>query len=184
MCWQGEKHVRRDQVVDAFRSDCVDIVRDFISVVLEIGTVTRDCVNPQRTAVSQCEKLVLRTGFVVDLNASKPWNGVAWKMCRPNGGDELMDFLDKEDPELVMGSSSRGVSDFLKGWKRALEKRTDFHVCALACARQHQRGNVFLHEAQLDQRRGKTGTFHGSRHFLRFSRSRVQLVGGRFAEEM
>ena len=35
VCWQGEKHVRRDQVVDAFRSDCVDIergARDFISV--------------------------------------------------------------------------------------------------------------------------------------------------------
>ena len=25
VCWKGEKHVRRDQVVDAFRSDCVDI---------------------------------------------------------------------------------------------------------------------------------------------------------------
>ena len=25
VCWKGEKHSRRDQVVDAFRSDCVDI---------------------------------------------------------------------------------------------------------------------------------------------------------------
>ena len=68
-------------------------------------------------------------------------------MCRPKGGDELMDFLDKEDPELVIGSSSCDVSGFLKGSKRALEKQTDFHVCARACARQHQRGKVFLHEA-------------------------------------
>ena len=36
----------------------------------------------------------------------------------------------------------------------------------------------------LDQRRGRTRTFHGSRHFLEFSRSRVQFVGGRFAKEM
>ena len=25
VCWQGEKHVRRNQAIDAFRSDCVDI---------------------------------------------------------------------------------------------------------------------------------------------------------------
>ena len=39
MCWREAQHVRRDQVVDAFRSDFVDIgerergVRDFISIV-------------------------------------------------------------------------------------------------------------------------------------------------------
>ena len=55
--------------------------------------------------------------------------GIAWNMCRPKGGDDLMDFLDKEDPELVIGSSSCDVSDFLKGSKRALEKQTDFHEC-------------------------------------------------------
>ena len=150
VCWQGEKHVRRDQVVDAFRSDCVDIdereAQEISSLLLEIGTVTRDCVNPQRIAVSQCEKLGLRPGFVVDLNALKPWNGVAWNMCT-QGGDELMDSFDKEDPELVIGSSSCDVSDFLKGSKRALEKQTDFHACARAYARQHQRGKVLLHEA-------------------------------------
>ena len=63
VCWQGEKHVRRDQVVDAFRSDCVDIeereAQEISALLLEIGTVTRDCVNPQRIAVSQCEKLGL-----------------------------------------------------------------------------------------------------------------------------
>ena len=32
-------------------------------------------------------------------------------MCRPKGGDELVDFLDKEDPEVVIGSSSCDVSD-------------------------------------------------------------------------
>ena len=151
VCWQGEKHVRRDQEVDAFRSDCVDIdereAQEISAMLLEIGTVTRDCVNPRRVAVSQCEKLGLRPGFVVDLNALKPWNGVAWNMCRPKGGDELMDFLDKEVPELVIGSSSCDVSEFLKGSKHALEKQTDFHVCARAYARQHQRGKVFLHEA-------------------------------------
>ena len=41
----------------------------------------------------QCEKLGLRPGFVVDLNALKPWNGIAWNVCNPKGGDELMDFL-------------------------------------------------------------------------------------------
>ena len=70
-------------------------------------------------------KLGLRPGFVVDLNALKPRNGVAWNMCRPQGGDELMDFLDKEDPELVIASSSCDVSGFLKGPQRALEKQTD-----------------------------------------------------------
>ena len=58
-----------------------------------------------------------------------------------------MYFLDKQDPELVIGSSSCGVSGFLKGSQGALEKRTDFHVCARAYARRHQRGKVFLHEA-------------------------------------
>ena len=65
-------------------------------------------------------------------HALKPWNGVAWNICRPKGGDELMDFLDKEDPELVIGSSSCDVSGFLKGSQRALERQTDFHVCARA----------------------------------------------------
>ena len=117
--WKGEKHVRRDQVVDAFRSDCVDIVekeaQEISSPLLEIGSVTRDCENPQMIAVSQCEKLGLRPGFVVDLNALKLWNGIVWSLCNPKGGHELMDFLDKEDPELVIGSSSCDVSDFLKG---------------------------------------------------------------------
>ena len=94
------------------------------------------------------KKLGLQPGFVVDLNALKPWNGIAWNMCKPKGGDELMDFLDEEDPELVIGSSSCDVSDFLKGSKCALENQTDFLVCARACARQHQRGKVFLHEAE------------------------------------
>ena len=188
VCWKGEKHVRRDQVVDAFRSDCVDTdekeAQEISSLLLEIGTVTRDCENPQRIAVSQCEKLGLRPGFVVDLNALKPWNGVAWNMCRPKGGDELMDFFDKEDPELVIGSSSCDVSDFLKGSKCALENQTDFHVCARVYARQHQRARSFCMKPQLDQCRGRTGTSHVSHHFLKFSRSRVQFVGGRFAKEM
>ena len=76
VCWQGEKHVRRDQVVDAFRCDCVDIdekeAQEISSLLLEIGTVTRDCENPQGIAVSQCEKLGLQPGFVVDLHALKP----------------------------------------------------------------------------------------------------------------
>ena len=42
----------------------------------------------------------------------------------------------------------------------------------------------FCMKSQLDQRRGRTRTFHGSRHFLEFSRSRVQFVSGRFAKEM
>ena len=129
VCWRGEQHVRRDQVVDAFRSDGVDMderdAQEISALLLEIGTVTRDCVNPRRTAVSQCEKLGLRPGFVVDLNALKPRNGVAWNMCRPKGGDELMDFLDKEDPELVIASSSCDVSGFSEGSQRALEKQTD-----------------------------------------------------------
>ena len=139
--------------MDASRSDCVDIdereAQEISALLLEIGSVTRDCVNPRRVAVSQCEKLGLRPGFVVDLNALKPWNGVAWNMCRLKGGDEFMDFLDKEDPELVIGSSSCDVSGFLKGSQRALERQTDFHVCARAYARQHQRGKVFLHEAPI-----------------------------------
>ena len=89
-------------------------------------------------------------------------------MCRPEGGDELMDFLDKEDPELVIGSSSCDVSDFLKGSKRALEKQTHFHVCARACARQHQRGKVFLHDPNWINVVEGQGTFHGSCHFLKF----------------
>ena len=60
-----------------------------------------------------------------------------------------MDFLDKEDPELVIGSSSCDVSNFLKGSKCALRNQTDFHVCARAYARQHQKGKVFLHEAPI-----------------------------------
>ena len=83
--------------------------------------------------MSQCEKLGLRPGFVVDLNALNPWNGIAWSLCNPKGGDELMDFLDWEDPELVIGSSSCDVSDFLKGSNCALKNQTDFHVCARLC---------------------------------------------------
>ena len=37
VCWRGEQHIRRDRVVDAFRSDRVDIdergARDFVSIV-------------------------------------------------------------------------------------------------------------------------------------------------------
>ena len=45
-----------------------------------------------------------------------------------------MDFLDKEDPELVIGSSSCDVSDFLKGSKLALEKQTDAScMCKSLC---------------------------------------------------
>ena len=62
---------------------------------------------------------------------------------------ELMDFLDKEDPELVIGSSSCYVSDFLKGPNFVLKNQTDFHACARAYARQHQKGKVFLHEAPI-----------------------------------
>ena len=64
--------------MDAFRSDCVDIderdAQEISALLLEIGTVARDCLNPRRIAVSQCEKLGPRQGFVVDLNALKPWN--------------------------------------------------------------------------------------------------------------
>ena len=97
VCWKGEKHVRRDQVVDAFRSDCVDIdeeeAQEISSLLTEIGSVTRDCENPQKIAVSQCEKLGLRPGFVVDLNALKLWNGTAWSFGNPRDGEELMNFL-------------------------------------------------------------------------------------------
>ena len=153
VCWKREKHVRRDRVVDAFRSDCVDIdekeAQEISALLLEIGTVTRDCENPQGIVASPCEKLGLRPGFVVDLNALRPWNGIAWNVCNPKGGDELMDFLNKEDPELVIGSSSCDVSDFLKGWSHSMENQTDFHACARAYARQHHKGKIFLHEAPI-----------------------------------
>ena len=74
---------------------------------------------------------------------------MAWSLCTPKGGNELMDFLDKEDPELVIGSSSCDVSDFLKRSNCVLKDQTDLHACARACARQHQRGKVFLHEAPV-----------------------------------
>ena len=134
--------------------------------------------------MSQCEKLGLRPGFVVGLNALKPWNGIAWNLCNPIGGDELMDFLDREDPELVIGRSSCDVSDFLKGSNCALRNQTDFHVCARAYARQHHSARSFCTKHQSDQCRGRTGTSHGSHHFLKFSRSRVQFVGGKFAKKM
>ena len=102
VCWKGEKHVRRDLVVDAFRSDCVDIdekeAHEISSLLSEIGSVTSDCENPQKIVVSQCEKLGLRPGFVVDLSALKPWNGTAWSLRNPKDGEDLMNFLDREDP--------------------------------------------------------------------------------------
>ena len=67
----------------------------------------------------------------------------------PKGGDELMDFLDREDPELVIGISSCDVSDFLTGSNCALKKKTDFHASAAAYARQLHRCKVFLHEAPI-----------------------------------
>ena len=67
VCWKGGKHIRRDQVVDAFRSDCVDIdekeALQISALLLEIGTVTRDCENHQGIVASQCEKLGLRPGL-------------------------------------------------------------------------------------------------------------------------
>ena len=70
--------------MDVFRSDCVDIgekeTQKISPLLLEIGTVEGDCVNPRRIAVFQFEKLGLRPGFVVDLNVLKPWNEVAWNM--------------------------------------------------------------------------------------------------------
>ena len=105
LCWKGEKHVRRDQVVDAFRSDCVDIdeeeAQEISSLLTEIGSVTRDCENPQKIAVSQCEKLGLRPGFVVDLNALKLWNRTAWSLGNPRDGEGLMNFLDMEDVKRI-----------------------------------------------------------------------------------
>ena len=95
------------------------------------------------------KKLGLRPGFVVDLNALKLCNGTAWSLRNPKDGEELMNFLDREDPELVMRSSSCDVSDFLKGSSRAMENQTDLHACARAYARQHHRGKIFLHEAPI-----------------------------------
>ena len=47
--------------MDAFRSDCVDIdervAQEISALLLEIGTVSGDFVNPRRIAVSQCQKL-------------------------------------------------------------------------------------------------------------------------------
>ena len=163
---------RRDQVVDAFRSDCVDIdekeAQEISSLLSEIGSVTRDCENPQKIVVSQCEKLGLRPGFVVDLNALKPWNGTAWSLRNPKDGEELMNFLDREDPELVIGSSSCDVSDFLKGSSRAMEKQTDFHVCARLCKTTSQVQDLAAR----------------STNQINFARSRVQFIGGKFAKEM
>ena len=69
VCWKGEKHIRRDQVVDAFRSDCVDIddeeAQEISSLLSEIGSVTRDCENPQKIAVSKCEKLDSDQGLLL-----------------------------------------------------------------------------------------------------------------------
>ena len=57
VCRRGEQHDRRDQVVDAFRSDRVDTdereAQEISALLLEIGIVTGDCVNPRRVAVSQ-----------------------------------------------------------------------------------------------------------------------------------
>ena len=84
--------------------------------------------------MSQCEKLGLQPGFVVDLNALKSWNGTAWIMCKPKGGDELKNFLDKEDPELVIGSSSCDVSDFLKRIKMCPGKSNGLScMCTSLC---------------------------------------------------
>ena len=187
VCWKGEKHSRRDQVVDAFRSDCVDIdekeAQEISALLLEIGTVTRDCENPQGIVASQCEKLGLRPGFVVDLNALKPWNGIAWNVYNPKGGDELMDFLNREDPELVIGSSSCDVSDFLRGSSRAMENQTDLHACALM-QDNTTRARSFCTKHPSDPSRGRTGTSHGSHHFLECSRSKVQFVGGQFVKRI
>ena len=153
MCWRGEQQVRRDQVVDAFWSDRVEIgekeAQEISFLLLEIGSVTAAGGNPQRVVGSQCGKLGLLFGFVVDLNALKSWNGIAGSLCTRKGGDELMDFLDKEDPELVIGSSSCDVADFLKGSICVSKNQTDLHACARAYARKHQRGTVFLHEALI-----------------------------------
>ena len=83
--------------------------------------------------MSQCEKLGHRPGFVVDFNALKLWHGTAWSLRNPKDGEELMNFLEREDPELVIGSSSCDVSDFLKGSSRAMENPTHLHVCARLC---------------------------------------------------
>ena len=93
------------------------------------------------------------------------------------------DFLDKEDPELVIGSSSCDVSDFLKRSNCAQKNQTDFHICARLCKTTSQ-GKVFLHEAPIRSISWNDRTSHGSHHFLKFSRSRVQFVGGKFAKEM
>ena len=49
VCWKGEKHVRRYQAVDAFRSDGVHIfeeeAQEMSSLLFEIGSVTSDCEN-------------------------------------------------------------------------------------------------------------------------------------------
>ena len=109
---------------------------------------------------------------------------MAWSLCTPKGGNELMDFLDKEDPELVIGSSSCDVSYFLKRSNCVLKDQTDLHACARAHARQHQRDKVFLHEAPVGSISWEDRTSHGSHHLLTFSRSKVQFVGGVFAKKM
>ena len=78
--------------------------------------------------------------------------------------------------ELVIGSSSCDVSDFLKGSECALENQTDFHVCARAYARQHQNNQINFVEGQ--------GHLMDRISSWSFSRSRVQFVGGKFAKEM
>ena len=47
--------------MDAFRSDCVDIderdVKEISVLLLEIGTVTGDCVNPRRVCCVSVRKV-------------------------------------------------------------------------------------------------------------------------------
>jgi len=127
------------------------------SMLIEMSgvDVTEIC-SPEKFA-SQCLRLGLRPGFAVDLTLPKS-NGEHWNLNKDRDVEEMMKMLDREDPELLIGSppctvlsTLRHLSNFKRDPKVVAEKedegRSHIKVSVQAYARQLKKGKLFLHEA-------------------------------------
>jgi len=140
-------------VTGAFRKQQVDVsgaeVRAISEMLVDMsGVGTAEAHSPERFT-SQCMKMGLRLGYAVDMTLPK-CNGEYWDLAREGDAEGMMSMLDREDPELLIGSAwmYRGFSRDPKILEEnEEEEKRRAQASVRAYSRQLWKGKMFLHEA-------------------------------------
>ena len=150
--------------MDKYREEGVDIsskeAESLARLICDLHAVDVAEVYSPARLTAQCRRLGLRGGFAVDLNAVKK-NGEHWDLNREGDEQELMDVLEEEDPEFLIGSPTctpfsplRRLSDFKRSPTivKTEQEEGKHHIrgSVRAYARQLLHGKCFLHEAPRD----------------------------------